>query len=59
MLTTIPPKPLVDDRTTMSNESVCQVPRSWVDVGTFHAFSGDVYDFYSVGPEYFGYTLLY
>jgi hypothetical protein len=23
------------------------------------AFSGEVYDFYSVSPEYFGYTLVY
>jgi hypothetical protein len=29
----------------MSSESVCQVARSWVDVGSFsHAFSGEVYD---------------
>jgi hypothetical protein len=27
---------LVDGRTTMSTESVCQVARSWVDVGSFH-----------------------
>jgi hypothetical protein len=26
----------VDGRTTMSSESVCQVARSWVDVGSFH-----------------------
>jgi hypothetical protein len=26
----------VDDRTTMSSESVCQVARSWVDVGSLH-----------------------
>jgi hypothetical protein len=26
----------VDVRTSMSNESVCQVSRSWVDVGSFH-----------------------
>jgi hypothetical protein len=26
----------VDVRTTMSSESVCQVARSWVDVGSFH-----------------------
>jgi hypothetical protein len=26
----------VDGRTTMSSESVCQVTRSWVDVGSFH-----------------------
>jgi hypothetical protein len=24
-----------------------------------HVFSGDVYDFYSVSPEYFGYTLIF
>jgi hypothetical protein len=37
MITTRPPKPLlVDGRTTMSSESVCQVARSWVDVGSFH-----------------------
>jgi hypothetical protein len=35
----------------MSNESVCQVARSWVDVGSFTAFSGEVYDFYNVSPE--------
>jgi hypothetical protein len=29
-------KALVDGRTTMSNESVCQVARSWVDVSSFH-----------------------
>jgi hypothetical protein len=27
---------VVDGRTTMSSESVCQVTRSWVDVGSFH-----------------------
>jgi hypothetical protein len=26
----------VDGRTTMSCESVCQVARSWVDLGSFH-----------------------
>jgi hypothetical protein len=26
----------VDDRTTMPSESVCQVARSWVDVGSLH-----------------------
>jgi hypothetical protein len=26
----------VDGRATMSSESVCQVARSWVDVGSFH-----------------------
>ena len=26
----------IDGMTTMSNESVCQVPHSWVDVGSFH-----------------------
>jgi hypothetical protein len=26
----------VDGRTTISNESVCQVARSWVNVGSFH-----------------------
>jgi hypothetical protein len=26
----------VDGRTTMSSESVCQVARSWVEVGSFH-----------------------
>jgi hypothetical protein len=24
-----------------------------------HAFSSEVYDFYSVSPEYFGYTLVH
>jgi hypothetical protein len=24
-----------------------------------HAFSGEGYDFYSVSPEYFGYTLVH
>jgi hypothetical protein len=42
----------------MSSESVCQVARSWVDVGSFYAFSGEVSDFYSVSPKYFGYILL-
>jgi hypothetical protein len=27
---------LVDGRTTMSSESVCQVARCWVEVGSFH-----------------------
>jgi hypothetical protein len=41
----------------MSSESVCQVARSWVDVGSFYAcLSCKVYDFYSVIPEYFGYS---
>jgi hypothetical protein len=49
----------VDGRTTMSSESVCQVARSWVDVGSFHTrFGREVYEFYSVSPEYFGYTLV-
>jgi hypothetical protein len=26
----------VDGGTTMSSESVCQVARSWVDMGSFH-----------------------
>jgi hypothetical protein len=44
----------------MSSESVCQVARNWVERGQFsHAFSGQVYVFYSVSPEYFGYTLQY
>jgi hypothetical protein len=44
---------------TVSSESVCQVARSWVDVGSFsHTFTGEVYDFYSVSPEYFGYSLV-
>jgi hypothetical protein len=30
------PLALVDGRFTMSSESVCQVARSWVDVGSFH-----------------------
>jgi hypothetical protein len=31
-----------------------------VDVGQFlEAFSDEVYDFYSVSPEYFGYFLVY
>jgi KaiC/GvpD/RAD55 family RecA-like ATPase len=28
----------VDGKTTMSSESVCQVARSWVDVGVLNAF---------------------
>jgi hypothetical protein len=41
----------------MPSESVCQVERSWVDVGSFHKrFSGEVYKLYSVSPEYFGFT---
>jgi hypothetical protein len=27
---------LVDGRSTVCSESVCQVVRSWVDVGSFH-----------------------
>jgi hypothetical protein len=39
----------------MASESVCQVARTWVEVGNFtHAFSGEGYEFYSVSPEYFG-----
>jgi hypothetical protein len=46
----------VHGRTTMSSESLCQVARGR---GQFsHAFSGEVYDFYSVSPEYFGYTIV-
>jgi hypothetical protein len=34
---------MVDSRTTMSSGSVCQVARSWVDVGSFHKrLFGDV-----------------
>jgi hypothetical protein len=41
----------------MPSESVCQVERSWVDVGSFHTrFSGEVYELHSVGPEYFGFN---
>jgi hypothetical protein len=36
MITTRPPKPLVDGGTTVSSESVCQVARSCVDVGSFY-----------------------
>jgi hypothetical protein len=35
------------------SKSVCHVARSWMDVGSFHTFSGEVYDFCSVSPEYF------
>jgi hypothetical protein len=42
----------------MSSEPACQVARSWVDVGFLHGFSGEVYDFYTVSTEYFGYTLV-
>jgi hypothetical protein len=44
----------------MSSESVCQVARSWGGHGQFsHALNGEVYDYYSVGPECFGYTFVY
>jgi hypothetical protein len=40
----------------MASESVCQFARSWGGRGYFSpAFSGEVYDFYSVSPEYFGF----
>jgi hypothetical protein len=41
----------------MSSEALCQVAHSWVDMGKFsHTFIYYFYDFYSVSPEYFGYT---
>jgi hypothetical protein len=41
------------------SESVCQVSRNWVDVGSFHKRLFFIFMiFYSVSPEYFGYTLL-
>jgi hypothetical protein len=44
----------------MSSESVCQVARGWVDVGSFHTrLVDEVYAFYSVSPEYLGYTVVY
>jgi hypothetical protein len=43
----------------MSSESVCQVARSWVDVGSFYTRLVMRYmKFYSARPEYFGYTLI-
>jgi hypothetical protein len=43
----------------MSSESVCQAARSWVDVGSFHTrLVAGFMKFYSVSPEYFGYTLV-
>jgi hypothetical protein len=42
----------------MYSESVCQVARSWVEVGSFHT-RGEVYDFYSISLEYFGYILVF
>jgi hypothetical protein len=43
----------------MSNESVCQVSRSWLEVGSFHTrFVVRFMIFYSVSPEYLGYTLV-
>jgi hypothetical protein len=43
----------------MSGESVCHVARSWVEVGGFHTrLCGEAYGFYSVSPEYFGFTLV-
>jgi hypothetical protein len=43
----------------MSSETVCHVARSWVDVSSFsRTFSGEVYDFYSVSPEYFVHTFV-
>jgi hypothetical protein len=59
--TSRPPKPLapLDGRITMSSESVCQVVRSWVVMGSLHmCLVVRLYDFYSVSPEYFGYTLV-
>jgi hypothetical protein len=42
----------------MSSESVCKVARSWVDVENFHTRLFIIFMiFYSVSPEYFGYTL--
>jgi hypothetical protein len=44
----------------MSSQSVSQVACSWVDVGSFFkAIMGQVYDIYSIGLEYFGYTLVH
>jgi hypothetical protein len=44
----------------MSSESVCQVARSWVDVGSFHTrLVVRFVIFYSVSPEYHGYTLVH
>jgi hypothetical protein len=41
----------------MSSESVWQVALNWVDVGSFNTrLVVRFYDFYSVSPEYFGYT---
>jgi hypothetical protein len=43
----------------MSSESVCQVARSWVNVGSFHTRLVVRYDFHSVIPQHFGYTLVH
>jgi hypothetical protein len=40
----------------MSSESVCEVARSWVDVGSFTRVYDYFYEFYSVSPEYFLFT---
>jgi hypothetical protein len=48
----------------MSSESVCQVARSWVEVGSFQTrlvVKFIIYDFmifYSVSLEYYGYTVV-
>jgi hypothetical protein len=47
-------------RSTISNESVCQVTRSWVDVGCFHTRLLIIFmNCYSVSPEYFVYTVVF
>jgi hypothetical protein len=42
----------------MSSESVCQVARSWVDMGSFHMRLVVRFMIYSISPGYFGYTLV-
>jgi hypothetical protein len=43
----------------MSSESVCQVARSWVDVGSFQKrLFGVVYFAYRLSPGISGYTLV-
>jgi hypothetical protein len=43
----------------MSSESVCQVARSWVDMGNFHTcLVVRFMIFYGISPEYLRYTLI-
>jgi hypothetical protein len=43
----------------MSSDPVCHAACSWVDVGSFYLLLFIIYlYFYSVSPEYYGYTLV-